>query len=195
MNLNRLPKEAVESPSLEAFKKTCRHGTSGYGLVGMVVLGGWLDSVMLEVFSNLWFYECNLLLPECLLHPQGFRLRDNLTVFFQLIFLQWAEGTTDYWEQIFSLPKRFIDLISVFKHQFKRALSYINILFCRETGSLARLITSLKENVFGSPTELLKLSVPSLVYALQNNMAFVALSNLDAAVYQVIYMLLLAPDL
>ncbi|NWH60243.1 S35A1 protein, partial [Geococcyx californianus] len=62
-------------------------------------------------------------------------------------------------------------------------------ILAKETGSLARLITSLKENVFGSPTELLKLSVPSLVYALQNNMAFVALSNLDVAVYQVTYQL------
>ncbi|NWS54951.1 S35A1 protein, partial [Chunga burmeisteri] len=62
-------------------------------------------------------------------------------------------------------------------------------ILAKETGSLARLITSLKENVFGSPTELLKLSVPSVVYALQNNMAFVALSNLDAAVYQVTYQL------
>lgn len=43
----------------------------------------------------------------------------------------------------------------------------------------------MRENVLGSPKELMKLSVPSLVYAVQNNMAFLALSNLDAAVYQV----------
>ena len=41
------------------------------------------------------------------------------------------------------------------------------------------------EHVFHSPKELLKLSIPSVVYAVQNNMAFLALSNLDAAVYQV----------
>jgi len=36
---NRLPREVVESPSLEAFKKRVRRGTLGYGLVDMVVLG------------------------------------------------------------------------------------------------------------------------------------------------------------
>jgi len=50
---NRLPREVVESPSLEMLKKMCRCGTSGYGLVGMVVLGGWLDLMILKVFSNL----------------------------------------------------------------------------------------------------------------------------------------------
>ena len=35
----------------------CRYGTSGYGLVGMVLLDGWLDLMILEVFSNLWFYD------------------------------------------------------------------------------------------------------------------------------------------
>jgi len=34
-------------------KKICRCGISGYDLVGMVVLRGWLDSMILEVFSNL----------------------------------------------------------------------------------------------------------------------------------------------
>ncbi|KAB0392145.1 hypothetical protein E2I00_012413 [Balaenoptera physalus] len=61
--------------------------------------------------------------------------------------------------------------------------------FQRETGNLGRFKASLRENVLGSPKELMKLSVPSLVYAVQNNMAFLALSNLDAAVYQVTYQL------
>ena len=44
-------------------QETCRCGTLGYGLVGMVVLGWRLDLKILEVFSNLnnsvilWFYE------------------------------------------------------------------------------------------------------------------------------------------
>jgi len=36
---NRLPREVVESPSLEVLKKMCRCGTLGHGLVGVVVLG------------------------------------------------------------------------------------------------------------------------------------------------------------
>jgi len=35
---DRLPRELVESPSLEALKKLCRCGTSGHSLAGMVVL-------------------------------------------------------------------------------------------------------------------------------------------------------------
>ncbi|XP_016523834.1 CMP-sialic acid transporter isoform X1 [Poecilia formosa] len=59
----------------------------------------------------------------------------------------------------------------------------------RETSSIVRFKNMIVEQIIYSPKELLKLSVPSLVYAVQNNMAFVALSNLDAAVYQVTYQL------
>lgn len=62
-------------------------------------------------------------------------------------------------------------------------------MLAKETGTIGRLKNSLLDHVFKSPRELLKLSVPSVVYAIQNNMAFIALSNLDAAVYQVTYQL------
>ncbi|XP_067241013.1 CMP-sialic acid transporter [Chanodichthys erythropterus] len=63
------------------------------------------------------------------------------------------------------------------------------LMLVRETGDLGRCWTAVVTHIFRSPKELLKLSVPSVVYAIQNNMAFVALSNLDAAVYQVTYQL------
>ena len=51
-------------------QKMCRWGTLGYGLVGMVVLGWWLDLMILEVFSNLWFYDSmNLPNPGILWTP------------------------------------------------------------------------------------------------------------------------------
>uniref|UniRef100_A0A673KDG4 CMP-sialic acid transporter-like n=1 Tax=Sinocyclocheilus rhinocerous TaxID=307959 RepID=A0A673KDG4_9TELE len=62
-------------------------------------------------------------------------------------------------------------------------------MLVRETGDLGRFRSAVVSHIFKSPKELLKLSVPSVVYAIQNNMAFVALSNLDAAVYQVTYQL------
>lgn len=62
-------------------------------------------------------------------------------------------------------------------------------MLSKETGSFSKLKNAIVEHIFCNPKEMLKLSVPSLVYAIQNNMAFLALSNLDAAVYQVTYQL------
>lgn len=62
-------------------------------------------------------------------------------------------------------------------------------MLARESGSVSRLKNAMLNQVFSSPRELLNLSVPSVVYAIQNNMAFIGLSNLDAAVYQVTYQL------
>jgi len=53
---NSLPREAVVTiPG--GVQKTYRCGTSGHGLVATLLLGWQLDLMILEVFSNLWFYD------------------------------------------------------------------------------------------------------------------------------------------
>ncbi|XP_074506820.1 solute carrier family 35 member A3b isoform X1 [Sebastes fasciatus] len=47
----------------------------------------------------------------------------------------------------------------------------------------------LKEEIVNKPVETMKLAIPAGIYTLQNNLLYVALSNLDAATYQVTYQL------
>ncbi len=52
-----------------------------------------------------------------------------------------------------------------------------------------KALGQLRQDVFGNMTEFMMVSIPALLYAVQNNLLYVALSNLDAATYQVIYQL------
>lgn len=50
-----------------------------------------------------------------------------------------------------------------------------------------QLLKSVKENVLDRPMDALKISVPALLYLVQNTLLYVALSNLSAPLFQVTY--------
>ena len=52
-----------------------------------------------------------------------------------------------------------------------------------------KLMAELNTHVIEAPMEMLKLCVPSFLYTVQNNLLYLALTNLDAATYQVCYQL------
>ncbi|KAM4605094.1 solute carrier family 35 member A3b isoform 2-T2 [Polymixia lowei] len=63
------------------------------------------------------------------------------------------------------------------------------LVFREQNFSLRGLNRLLKEEVVNKPMETMKLAIPAGIYTLQNNLLYVALSNLDAATYQVTYQL------
>ncbi|CAH1782708.1 unnamed protein product [Owenia fusiformis] len=69
-----------------------------------------------------------------------------------------------------------------------KCISCLGIILVQE-GSLLRWGQRLNDDIIKQPLDCLKISVPSIVYTLQNNLLYVAVSNLDAATFQVTYQL------
>ncbi|XP_053378383.1 UDP-galactose translocator-like [Mercenaria mercenaria] len=75
----------------------------------------------------------------------------------------------------------------ILQEAIKCLLSLIIILV--QEGSVKGWLLHLNDNILRNPLDCIKVSVPSLIYTLQNNLIFIGVSNLDAAVFQVTYQL------
>lgn len=69
-----------------------------------------------------------------------------------------------------------------------KVLTSLMILAVQE-GTFTKLMCYLRDNIWRQPLDCLKVSVPAFIYTLQNNLLYIALSNLDAATFQVSYQL------
>lgn len=74
---------------------------------------------------------------------------------------------------------------AVFMMEVMKFFICLGVVFY-QTGALG---TELYIHVWDSPNEMIKLCVPSFLYTVQNNLLYLALTNLDAATYQILYQL------
>ncbi|CAM9566023.1 unnamed protein product [Ectocarpus sp. 8 AP-2014] len=63
------------------------------------------------------------------------------------------------------------------------------LLQYRDDGSVRHVVKTLREDVWEKPVELLKMAVPACLYVVQNNLNYVAISNLDGPTFQLLYQL------
>ncbi|CAO3574526.1 unnamed protein product [Mortierella alpina] len=61
------------------------------------------------------------------------------------------------------------------------------LILVYKTQSIPQTIHIIRRDILEQPQEILKMLVPSGLYALQNNLLYIALSNLEAATFQVTY--------
>lgn len=84
---------------------------------------------------------------------------------------------------------RYLASSAVVVAELMKIVACVSLVLKEHNYSVRSLNSLLRQEIVHKPMETLKLAVPSLIYTLQNNLLYVALSNLDAATYQVTYQL------
>ncbi|XP_051769815.1 solute carrier family 35 member A3b isoform X2 [Ctenopharyngodon idella] len=97
--------------------------------------------------------------------------------------------TMRYSRTLHSEGPRYLASSAVVCAEVLKLIACLLLVFKDHRFSVRALNRVLKEEIINKPLLTLKLAVPSGIYTLQNNLLYVALSNLDAATYQVTYQL------
>ncbi|CAF4138966.1 unnamed protein product [Rotaria socialis] len=83
----------------------------------------------------------------------------------------------------------YISSTAIVASEFLKGFICLILVWFETDCSFVRLAKKLNDEIYSKPVETFKLTIPSGLYAIQNNLLFIALSYLNAATYQVTYQL------
>jgi len=84
---------------------------------------------------------------------------------------------------------KYVSSTAVVMAEIIKLFTCIIVLLWNNSWKIDGLYRELEADIFKKPYDTLKVGVPALLYVIQNNLLFLALSSLDAATYQVTYQL------
>ena len=80
---------------------------------------------------------------------------------------------------------RYLSSTAVVLAEMLKLVTCLVLVLYNNSWNVEKTLGILRSEVVDKYLETLKMSVPSFLYAIQNNLLFLALSNLDAATFQV----------
>lgn len=83
----------------------------------------------------------------------------------------------------------FLSTTAVFLAELLKLITCLGLVWNDEDRSLSKWWSKLHSTIIQQPMDTVKVMVPSAVYLIQNNLLYVAASNLDVATYQITYQL------
>eukprot|EP00301_Raphidiophrys_heterophryoidea_P026858 c935_g1_i1.p1 GENE.c935_g1_i1~~c935_g1_i1.p1 ORF type:complete len:343 (+),score=81.67 c935_g1_i1:27-1031(+) len=84
---------------------------------------------------------------------------------------------------------KYLSSTAVTMMEIVKLIACVIVVFFQSGSSFSATYLVLKQEIWDNPHELAKVSIPSLIYTIQNNLLYLALSNLNAVIYQVCYQL------
>jgi len=79
----------------------------------------------------------------------------------------------------------FASTTAVVMTEILKVITCLVVIWYEEGMSVGRCCTHLNENIIQQPWDSVRVSVPAFIYMIQNNLIYVAASNLDVATFQV----------
>jgi hypothetical protein len=83
----------------------------------------------------------------------------------------------------------FFDTTAVFMAEVVKLLTCLFLVYRDEGSDVGRWTSTLYNTIVINKLDTLKVCIPSAIYLVQNNLLYVAASNLDVATYQITYQL------
>merc|ERR1719336_2027948 len=83
----------------------------------------------------------------------------------------------------------FISTTAVFLAELVKLFTCLGLVWNSEDRDVSKWWAALHSTIIKQPLDTVKVMVPSFVYLVQNNLLYVAASNLDVATYQITYQL------
>uniref|UniRef100_A0AAF5PP49 UDP-galactose transporter n=3 Tax=Wuchereria bancrofti TaxID=6293 RepID=A0AAF5PP49_WUCBA len=143
----------------------------------MLVKGNW---------EKLPLGNISLTSSEMIENGERSSLRFKCFIIIQMIFI-WTSYTVIVRYSRLSTPKhlQYSSTTVVYLSEIIKMTIALFFVFQINNYNVKEFTKCIKKEYFGKPKDLLKMTFPSIAYALQNNLDFVALSNLNAGIYHV----------